>query len=149
MLLKEEEGKTIQFYKTKMVFKANLDQTNNSYSTILMTHPPLVGPALHLHPNGSETFFVIEGSYQFNLDGKLIDAVKGDFVLIPKNVPHKYSSGQNGGKILVTTPASVENYFLHIAEKLLQGEVSLDYEFEYAKKNGQLFLDTSGHWGHK
>ena len=149
MKLKEDEGKTIQFYKTKMVFKTNLAQSNNAYSTILMTHPPLVGPALHLHPNGIETFFVVEGNYQFNLDGKIIDAVKGDFVVIPENIPHKYNSGENGGSILVTTPASVENYFLHVAEKLLHGDVPLEYEFEYAKKNGQLFLENNGHWGHK
>ncbi|MEO6304254.1 MAG: cupin domain-containing protein [Bacteroidia bacterium] len=149
MKLKEQDGKTIQFYKTKMVFKTQLQQTNNTHSTILMTHPPLVGPALHLHPDGPETFFIVEGDYQFNLNGELIDAVKGDFVYIPQNVPHKYNSGKNGGKILVTTPASVENYFLHIAEKLLQGEVPLEYEFDYAKKNGQLFLENTGNWGHK
>jgi len=149
MKLKAEEGTTIQFYKTKMVFKVGLAESDNAYSTILMTHPPLVGPALHLHPNGVETFFVVEGSYQFNLDGRLIDADKGDFVYIPKNVPHKYNSGENGGTILVTTPASVEKYFLHIAEKLLQGDVPLEYEFEFAKKNGQLFLENTGSWGHK
>lgn len=149
MKLKAEEGKTIQFYKTKMVFKVKLDQSDNSYSTILMTHPPLVGPALHLHPHGAETFFVVEGNYQFNLNGEIINAIKGDFIYIPKNVPHKYNSGENGGQILVTTPASVENYFFHIAEKLLQGEVPLEYEFEFAKANGQLFLENSGNWGHK
>lgn len=149
MIYKEEEGKTIQFYKTKMVFKTTLEQTNNAYSTILMTHPALVGPALHLHPDGPETFFVLEGDYTFTLDGKILQATKGDFVYIPQNAPHKYKSGSNGGQILVTTPASVETYFLHIAEKLLEGEVTLEYEFEFAKKNGQTFLDTSEHWGHK
>ncbi|MBA3679853.1 MAG: cupin domain-containing protein [Bacteroidetes bacterium] len=149
MKLQVEEGRTIQFYKTKMIFKVNLEQSDNAYSTILMIHPPLVGPALHMHPNGVETFFVIEGDYEFNLNGQLINAKKGDFVYIPKNVPHKYNSGKNGGTILVTTPASVENYFLHIAEKLLQGNVPLEYEFDYAQKNGQVFLENTGNWGHK
>ena len=84
-----------------MVFKTTLEQTNNCYSTILMTHPPLVGPALHLHPHGAETFYVIEGSYIFTLDGKIIETEKGDFVVIPKNIPHKYKSGENGGQIVV------------------------------------------------
>ncbi len=149
MKLTAEEGRTIQFYKTKMVFKATLEQSDNAYTTILMTHPPLVGPALHLHPNGAETFFVVEGDYQFNLNGEIIDAIKGDFVYIPKNVPHKYNSGKNGGQVLVTTPASVEKYFLHIAEKLLQGDIPLEYEFEFAKANGQFFLENTGSWGHK
>jgi quercetin dioxygenase-like cupin family protein len=149
MKLTQEEGKTINFYKTKMIFKTTLAETNNQYSTILMTHPPLVGPALHLHPNGQETFFIIEGNYTFTLNGEAIEASKGDFVIIPPNAPHKYKSGKTGGQILVTTPPNVEKYFLHIAEKLLKGEVSLEYEFEFAQQNGQLFLDKSEHWGHK
>ena len=149
MKLRPEEGKIINFYKTKMVFKTTLSETNNSYSTILMTHPPLVGPALHLHPNGQETFFIVEGDYVFTLNEEIILATTGDFIIIPANVPHKYKSGNTGGQILVTTPPNVEKYFLHIAEELLKGEVSLDYEFEFAKLNGQTFLDHSEHWGHK
>lgn len=149
MKLKQDEGLTINFYKTKMVFKTTLAETNNSYSTILMTHPPLVGPALHLHPHGQETFYVLEGEYTFTLNGKDIQATKGDFIIIPSNAPHKYKSGQTGGQMLVTTPPSVEKYFLHIADELTKGEVSLDYEFEFAKQNGQTFLDKSEHWGHK
>lgn len=149
MKLKGSEGKTIQFYKTKMVFKTTLEQTNNNYSTILMIHPALVGPALHLHPYGPETFFVIEGEYTFTLNEKTIEASKGDFIFIPQNAPHKYKSGSNGGQVLVTTPANVETYFLHIADKLLNGDISLDYEFEFAKNHGQIFLDSSENWGHK
>jgi quercetin dioxygenase-like cupin family protein len=145
MKLKENEGKTIQFYATKMVFKNTLDQTNGNYSTILMTHPASIGPALHIHPNGPETFFILEGNYTFTLNNEMIEAGKGDFVFIPQNAPHKYKSGINGGQMLVTTPASVETYFLHIGT--LKEIVSLDYEFEFAKNHGQIFLDTSEHWG--
>jgi quercetin dioxygenase-like cupin family protein len=149
MKLTFEQGLSINFRKTVMVFKARLIETNNAYSTILMTHPPLVGPALHLHPEGAETFFILKGDYTFTLNENIIEAKEGDFILIPKNEPHKYKSGSVGGEVLVTTPTNVENYFRHIAEKLLEGEVSLDYEFEFAKNNGQIFLDKSEHWGHK
>ena len=148
MKLKEEE-KTILFYKTKMVFKVTLSQTNNQYSIILMTHPALVGPALHVHPHGPETFFIIEGNYTFTLDNNTIEASKGDFIYIPQNTPHKYKSGMNGGQVLITTPPNIETYFLHIANKLAEGKVSLEYEFEFAKNHGQLFLDSNEHWGNK
>ena len=149
MKLQEHEGTTIMFYTTKMVVKTTLAQTNNGYTTILMAHPPLVGPALHYHPHGVETFFVVEGSYIFTLDGETIEANKGDFILIPQNAPHKYNSGPEGGKVLVTTPPSVETYFLHIAGKLQEGDVPLEYEFAFAEQHGQVFLDSSSHWGKK
>jgi quercetin dioxygenase-like cupin family protein len=90
-----------------MVFKTKLEQTNNIYSTILMTHPALFGSALHLHPNGFETFFILDGDYTFALASQIIQATKGDFVYIPQNAPHKYKSDAYGGQILVTSPASV------------------------------------------
>jgi quercetin dioxygenase-like cupin family protein len=149
MKLSSKEGLTINFRNTIMVFKTTLKETNNSHSTILMTHPPLVGPALHLHPQGVETFYILKGDYVFTLNNTTIEARKGDFVLIPKDTPHKYKSGSKGGQMLVTTPQNVEHYFRHIAEKLLEGDVSLEYEFEFAKNNGQVFLDKSEHWGLK
>ncbi len=149
MKLTENEGKTIYFYKTKMAIKATLAQTQAQYTTILMWHPPLIGPALHFHPHGPETFYVLEGSYTFILNGQVIEAKQGDFIFIPQHAPHKYVSGPRGGKVLVTTPPGVETYFLHIADKLSKGDVSRDYEFEFAKNHGQIFLETSEHWGHK
>lgn len=149
MKLGINEGKTIQFYKTKMVFKASTEQTDGAYTTILMTHPAWVGPALHLHPDGAETFFILKGNYTFTLGDDIMEASVGDFILIPKNQAHKYISGAEGGQMLVTTPSGVEQYFLHIAARLLEGEIPLAEEFEFAKRHGQIFLDSSGHWGHK
>jgi quercetin dioxygenase-like cupin family protein len=149
MKLTKEEGKAIQFYKTKMVFKSLLSETNNAYTTILMTHIGGIGPAMHIHPLGQETFYIIEGSYVFTLDDKDIEAQKGDYIIVPANVPHKYISGPTGGQMLVTTPPNVENYFFHIADLQTKGEISREYEFEYAKQNGQTFVEESDHWGHK
>jgi quercetin dioxygenase-like cupin family protein len=80
MKLTFEQGLSINFRKTIMVFKTRLEETNNAYSTILMTHPPSVGPALHLHPDGAETFFILKGDYIFTLNEKIIEAKEGDFV---------------------------------------------------------------------
>jgi quercetin dioxygenase-like cupin family protein len=147
MKFNKEEGRTIFFRKTKMIFKATLDTTDDVYTTILMEHPPLVGPALHVHPNGVETFYVLKGNYVFTLNETTIEATEGDFVLIPRNEPHKYRSGAEGGQMLVTTPKNVEIYFKGIAAKLLEGDVPLEFEFQFAKENGQTFLDSSEHWG--
>ncbi|MGL5890580.1 MAG: cupin domain-containing protein [Bacteroidia bacterium] len=149
MKLSINEGFTVQFRKTKMVFKTRLSDTGATGSTIVMTHPANIGPALHLHPNGAETFFVLEGSYTFWMNDEQTETSAGDFVCIPANIPHRYTSGAEGGKLIVHTPPSVENYFIEIAELLKQGEVSAETEFECAKRNGQLFLTPDGDFGHK
>ncbi len=149
MYLQEQEGETIFFRSTKMVFKTTLVQADGLYSIIHMTHLPEMGPALHVHPHGCESFWVLDGDYFFVCDGKEIHAQTNDFVLIPKGIPHRYTSGKLGGKMLVTTPASIETYFRTVAEQLKTAEISLEEEFALAEKCGQTFLEHTGHWGHR
>ncbi len=146
----EQEGEVIQFRKKKMILKTPTGENNAGYLQLLMTHPPHIGPSLHIHPIGPETFLVVEGSYTFTLDEEVIESKKGDFIFIPKNVPHKYNAGENGGQLLVTTPEAVVNYFKTISSKLLNGEeVSAAFEYECAKVNGQIFVDSEGGFGHR
>jgi|GEM_PF-165102 mannose-6-phosphate isomerase-like protein (cupin superfamily) len=43
----------------------------------------------HVHPDSDEMFYVIEGSFQIELDDGLIDLHEGDFIIIPKGVRHR------------------------------------------------------------
>jgi quercetin dioxygenase-like cupin family protein len=144
------EGEVIQFRKTTMVLKTAAGENNAGYLQLLMIHPPHIGPGMHIHPSGPETFFVVEGSYTFTLAEQTIESTKGDFIFIPQNVSHKYNAGENGGQLLVTTPEAVVNYFKTISSKLLNGEeVTAAFEYECAKANGQIFVDSEGGFGHK
>ena len=144
------EGDLIQFRKTTMILKTPPNENNAGYLQLLMTHPPNIGPGLHIHPTGPETFLVVEGTYTFTLGEKIIETTKGDFVFIPQNIPHKYNAGENGGQLLVTTPAAVVNYFKIISTKLLNGEaITNEFEYQCAKANGQIFVDSEGGFGHK
>jgi quercetin dioxygenase-like cupin family protein len=144
------EGEVIQFRKTSMVLKTPANENNAGYLQLLMTHPAHIGPGLHIHPDGPETFFVVDGNYTFTLNDTIIETTKGDFVFVPKNTPHKYNAGENGGQLLVTTPEAVVNYFKTISTKLLNGEeVTPAFEYECAKANGQIFVDSEGGFGHK
>jgi quercetin dioxygenase-like cupin family protein len=150
MKFTKEEGELIQFRKTTMVLKTPSEENNAGYLQLLMTHPPYIGPGLHIHPSGPETFLVVEGTYTFTLGENIIETTKGDFVFIPQNIPHKYNAGEHGGQLLVTTPEAVVNYFKTISSKLLNGEeVSAEFEYECAKANGQIFVDSEGGFGHK
>jgi quercetin dioxygenase-like cupin family protein len=150
MKFTKDEGETIQFRKTKMILKTAPNENNAGYMQLLMTHPPHIGPGLHIHPTGPETFLVIDGSYTFTLGEQIIETGKGDFVFIPQNIAHKYNAGEQGGQLLVTTPEAVVNYFKTISSKLLNGEeVTAAYEYKCAKANGQIFIDSEGGFGHK
>ena len=49
------------------------------------------GPRLHRHPY-AETFIIREGRGLFTVDGREIEAVAGQIVIVPADVPHKFTN---------------------------------------------------------
>ena len=145
--LKRGEGQTIDFRGTKMTVKVPGAQVGESYSLIEMVHPPNVGPASHIHPTGAEAFYVLDGAYTIHCGEEVYRAAPGDFVYIPKGVPHLYQSSASGGTVLVLSPAGLECYFTEVSDLLRVGTITWDLEQAIAKQYGQEFLDRLKHWG--
>lgn len=156
--LKDGEGRIAQihFRGTKITVKVSNEDSEGRYTLFEMVHPPNVGPALHIHPNAPEAYYVLEGKYNIR-SGKqeedLYLAKKGDFVFIPKGIEHRYQSGPAGGKVLVISPAGLEKYFAEVALDILKaddsdgGTITWEREKEIAHKYGQDFLESLKHWG--
>jgi quercetin dioxygenase-like cupin family protein len=142
-------GVRFRFHKTEMVVLLTTADTGGAYCLIEMAHPPGVGPAQHIHPDGPESFYVLAGSYQFERAGERIDLTAGQAVSIPAGVPHRYTVGPDGGRLLVTSPKELEHYFWEVGQRLAGVGVSRDEEFAIALKYGQRFVDDSPHWGHR
>ena len=146
-VLKDGEGAQIHFRGTKITVKVSKEDSDGKYTMLEMVHPSNVGPALHIHPNAPETYYILEGEYQIRCGKELYHAQRGDLVFIPKGIEHKYQSGSNGGKVLVISPAGLEKYFKEIAETLRISPITWELEQEIACKYGQEFLENLKHWG--
>ncbi len=157
--LKDGEGRIAEIYfrGTRITVKVSNEDSEGKYTLFEMVHPPNVGPALHIHPNAPEAYYVLEGEYKirFGKDKEekeqIHQAKKGDFVLIPKGIEHKYQSGPTGGKVLVISPAGLEKYFAEVADilKVDSGIIAWEREKEIAYIYGQEFLESLKHWGGK
>jgi quercetin dioxygenase-like cupin family protein len=146
-VLKDGEGAQIHFRGTKITVKVSKEDSDGKYTMLEMVHPPNVGPALHIHPNAPEAYYILEGEYQIRCGKELYHAQRGDFVFIPKGIEHKYQSGSNGGKVLVISSAGLEKYFIEIAETLSISPITWELEHEIACRYGQEFLENLKHWG--
>lgn len=135
------------FHGTRMTIRLTTAETGGAYALIEMQHPGNVGPALHVHPRGPESFYVLAGEYTFYRGEEMIIARPGNGVVIPAGVPHRYHVGPAGGRALVITPPGLEQYFFRIAGQLSVGPVPLSEELAIAAEAGQDFLETAGHWG--
>ncbi|MBA3978886.1 MAG: cupin domain-containing protein [Nitrosopumilus sp.] len=140
------KDKQFDFHGALFTIKVLTSETDGSYTILDVIHPPNVGPALHLHPKGSETFYIIKGDYEFILDGKSIKGKAGDVIYVPKGVPHRFVVGYNGGHALVISPPELEFYFFKVSELLDKGEVSYVTESNIGKQYGQVLLDSTKHW---
>jgi mannose-6-phosphate isomerase-like protein (cupin superfamily) len=110
----------INFRGTKMTLKVSGSNSEGKYSLIEIIHPPNTKPALHIHSNAPEAYFVLDGSYSIRCGDREYQAYPGDFVFIPKGIPHNYQSGPRGGKVLVISPAGLEVYFKEVSDILLK-----------------------------
>jgi quercetin dioxygenase-like cupin family protein len=106
------KDKPFDFHGAKFTIKVLTSETNGSYTILDVIHPPSLGPALHIHPKGSETFYIVEGDYEFILEGKSVTGKPGDVIFVPKGSPHRFVVGYKGGHALVISPPELEFYFL-------------------------------------
>ena len=140
------KNKPFDFHGAKFTIKVLTSETNGSYTILDIIHPPDIGPTLHRHPKGSETFYIVEGDYEFILDGKSVTGKPGDIIFVPKETPHRFLVGHKGGHAIVISPPELEFYFFKVSELLDKGEVSYEIESSIGKQYGQVFLDNSKHW---
>jgi len=99
----------------------------------ILTAPGAVAPP-HKHPD----FFVLDGQFEFDLDGKKLDVETGDFVKIPDGRVHAFKCvGDKPGRLLnVTSPGTMHDVFFTKA-----GDPVLDGTVEFPVADGPPDLD--------
>ena len=77
----------------------------------------MTGAPQHVHHGHDETFYVVDGVYEFNIgtDSKLLQ--RSGFVFVPRGTPHSFrNAGDAPGRLVGTfTPATFANYFRELA----------------------------------
>lgn len=80
------------------------------------------GPPLHVHYNEDEVIHVVEGEYEFWLDGKTMRRGPGHSMFLPRGVPHTFrvASATPGRSVGIVTPGGFENFFVEMATRSLR-----------------------------
>jgi quercetin dioxygenase-like cupin family protein len=92
------------------------DMTGGASATLLETSPAGGGPPPHQHQNEDETFFVVEGDYEFLVDGQWVKASPGDSFYRGRGTVHTFRNcGTTAGKVLIfVTPGGFQSYLEEI-----------------------------------
>lgn len=73
-----------------MTVKLSSAATNGLYFLAVEETPPGVGPALHVHPQQDELFYVLSGRCRFQVGNQSIDAPAGTTTAVPRGTPHAF-----------------------------------------------------------
>ena len=105
-------GKSFWLLTDLHTFKVTGEDTNGAFVAAELTAGPEIAPPPHIHRNADESFYVLDGTFEFSLAGQQFTAGPGSFVYLPKGVVHTHRAG--GGKparaLVIQTPAGVERF---------------------------------------
>jgi quercetin dioxygenase-like cupin family protein len=89
--------------------KATAADTGGLLTIIEVTEPPGAEAPLHVHHREDEGFWILEGEVTLYVGDETIEAGAGDFAWGPRDVPHRYTVGPTGCRMLfICTPAGFE-----------------------------------------
>lgn len=126
--------------------KAGSEDTGGVYSLLEV----IVGHdlPLHIHHNDDEVLYMLEGELEATFDGRVYTAKPGDFMLLPRGVPHAiHRTSDIAPRLLqVSAPGGFEHFVEDLAESLggrsLNDAVGSLAMSELAGKHGITFLHT-------
>lgn len=96
------------------------------------------GPALHVHYDQDEWWYVLEGEFLFKVGDTLYELKAGDSLLGPRGIPHTFSKTNDGNARLLLTfqPAGkMEDFFKAVSEGKL-AKMSKEEQNGFRKEHG-------------
>jgi oxalate decarboxylase/phosphoglucose isomerase-like protein (cupin superfamily) len=99
------------------------------------------GPPVHIHHNEDEILHLLDGRFEFFVDGETIPRRAGDTVFVPRGVPHTFRVlGERPGRLVaIMTPGGFEGFFLEVAERGLRIPEDMEAVAEAAARHGLEF----------
>lgn len=105
------EGEAVWFLDTRMTVKAGGRDTGGAFTLLEWEAPEGFGPPRHVHRVEDEAFYLLAGELTVECAERRWTAGPGDFVFLPRAVPHRFvvSAGPVRG-LQVTAPAGFERF---------------------------------------
>jgi mannose-6-phosphate isomerase-like protein (cupin superfamily) len=112
-------GERLRFLdNSALLLKSDGDETGGSVAFYeYVAEPSAKGSPQHVHHGHDETFYIVDGSFEFTLGSRSVPAGPGAFLSVPRGHPHAFrNAGDSQGRIVGTfSPAHFSNYFRELA----------------------------------
>ena len=110
---KSGHGEARWWFASLAEIKVTAADTGGQLTIVEVTEPPGAEAPLHVHHREDEGFWVLDGEVTLYVGDETIEATAGDFAWGPRDIPHRYTVGPNGCRMLfICTPGGFENLVL-------------------------------------
>jgi quercetin dioxygenase-like cupin family protein len=117
-------GELIWTHNSLMRYVATAADTGGRFAVLEQRCGPAGDPPRHVHANEDEAFYVLEGRVTATIgDDTPVTAGPGDFVFLPRGVPHSlHALTDEVRKLILLSPAGFEQFFAAIGRPAPGGE---------------------------
>lgn len=91
---------------------ASAAETGGAFSLLVSNAPAADHVPRHVHDTVDESFYILDGQYRIHCGEQEWTAAAGDFVFLPRGVPHSYDVIHGPArKLILAIPGGIENFF--------------------------------------
>jgi quercetin dioxygenase-like cupin family protein len=110
LAIRKGEGEARWWFGALAEIKATAADTGGQMTIVEVTEHPGAEAPLHVHHRDDEGFWILEGEVTFEVGDQTIEASAGDYVFGPRGIPHRFTVGDRGCRMLfILVPAGIED----------------------------------------
>lgn len=115
--VRRDEGEARWWVGQLAEIKATAADTGGQMAIVEVTSGPGFEAPLHVHHREDEAFWILEGDVTLEVGDTTIQAHAGDYAFGPRDIPHRYTVGEAGCRMLfICTPGGFEDLVIAMSE---------------------------------
>ena len=118
--VRTNEGEARWWFGALAEIKATAADTGGQLTIVEVTEHAGAEAPLHVHHRDDEAFWILEGDVTFEVGDTTIEASAGDYVFAPRDIPHRFTVGNDGCRMLfILVPGGLEDVLRKSSEPAL------------------------------
>jgi mannose-6-phosphate isomerase-like protein (cupin superfamily) len=127
----------------EVIVKITGDDTGQTFEVVEENCRPGFQSRAHYHVKAYETFYVFDGSADFQVCEELVHAKKGSCVHIPPGVPHQVTSKEGVRMLMIYSPAGTEGMFAAMHALTQEQLMNAELTRQLALKHDTVMIEQS------
>lgn len=111
-IVRQNDRQPLNVLGMPLRFLCDARETGGAWSLFEEVVPMGMGPPPHRH-DWDEAYYVLDGSVDFHVDGKVLTTNSGDFTYLPANTVHSFegASSKPARVLIFAAPAHASDFF--------------------------------------